>query len=160
LPHFFGALLGQATGLPMQHAAYRGSATTMTDLAAGQVPTVITTTSDLIGLARSGAVRVIAVSGATRSPFLPDVPTFKEGGIPIEGAGWYAMYAKAGTPPGLIDRYNEVAVGALRQPALRERIETLAMVPTGTTIAELAAIQKADNAAWAPAVKASGFRPG
>jgi tripartite-type tricarboxylate transporter receptor subunit TctC len=159
LPHFFGALLGSAVGVPMQHAAYRGSSASLTDLAAGQVPTVITTTSDFIQLARAGSIRVIAVSGAARSPFLPDVPTFKEGGIEIEGSGWYAMYAKAGTPAPLLAKYNEAAVAALKQPVLRERIETLAMVPTGTTPEELAAIQKRDYEHWIPAVKASGFKP-
>lgn len=159
LPHFFGALLGQAVGVPMQHAAYRGSSSIVTDLIAGQLPSVITTTSDLIQVARAGSTRVIAVSGPTRSPFLPDVPTFKESGIPIEGAGWYAMYAKAGTSPDLLLKYNEAAVAALKQPALRERIEGLAMVPTGTSPEQLAAIQKQDNETWTPAVKASGFKP-
>lgn len=159
LPHFFGALFGQAIGVQMQHAAYRGSANIVTDLVAGQVPTVITTTSDLIQLARASSVRIVAVSGRARSPFLPDVPTFKEGGINIEGAGWYGMYAKAGTPPDLIKRYSDAAVAALKQPALRERIEALAMVPTGTTPEELGRIQKQDNEAWTPAVKASGFKP-
>ena len=159
LPHFFGALLGKAIGVPMQHAAYRGSSSTMTDLAAGQVPMVITTTADLIQLARAGSIRVIAVSGTSRSPFLPDVPTFKESGIPIEGAGWYGMYVKAGTPGALVATYNEAAVEALKQPQLRERIEGLAMIPTGTSPAALAAIQKRDHEAWTPAVLASGFKP-
>lgn len=159
LPHFFGALLGEAIGVTMQHAAYRGSAMSLTDLAAGQVPMVMTTTSDLIQLARAGSVRVIAVSGKERSPFLPDVPTFEESGIRIVGGGWYGMYVRAGTPAALIGKYNAAAVAALKSPALRERIEALAMVPSGTSPEEFAAIQKADNAAWAPAVKASGFKP-
>lgn len=159
LPHFFGALLGQAVGVPMQHAAYRGSSSIVTDLVAGQLPSVITTTSDLIQVARADSTRIIAVSGRTRSPFLPDVPTFRESGIAIEGAGWYGMYAKAGTSPALVKRYNEAAVAALKQATLRERIEGLAMVPTGTSPEELATIQKQDYEAWAPAVKASGFKP-
>ncbi len=86
LPHFFGALLAEKIGVPLVHAPYRGSAPALTDLVGGQVPMVITTTSDVTELAKGGRIRILAVSGRERSPFLPDVPTFTEAGIAIAGA--------------------------------------------------------------------------
>lgn len=99
LPHFFGALMAEKIGVPMQHAPYRGSAPALNDLVGGQVPMVMTTTSDVTELAKGGRIRVLAVSGRERSPFLPDVPTFTEAGIPIVGGAWYALYTKAARRP-------------------------------------------------------------
>lgn len=159
LPHFFGALMGEKIGVPMQHAPYRGSAPALTDLVGGQVPMVMTTTSDVTELAKAGRIRVLAVSGRERSPFLPDVPTFTEAGVPIVGAAWYALYTRAGAPAEAIDKVSRAVMAAMRNDGVKERILRLSMVPKGSTPAELAAIQKADHEAWAPAVRASGFKP-
>ncbi|WP_439573364.1 tripartite tricarboxylate transporter substrate-binding protein [Phreatobacter sp.] len=159
LPHFFGALMGATIGVPMQHAPYRGSAPALTDLVGGQVPMVMTTTSDVTELAKAGRIRVLAVSGRERSPFLPDVPTFTEAGVPIAGGAWYALYTRAGAPAEGIGKVSQAVMAAMRNDSVKERILRLSMVPKGSTPAELAAIQKADHEAWTPAVRASGFKP-
>ncbi len=159
LPHFFGALMAEKIGVPMQHTPYRGSAPALTDLMGGQVPMVMTTTSDVTELARGGRIRVLAVSGRERSPFLPDVPTFTEAGIPIAGGAWYGLYTKAGAPQDMIAKVSRATMAAMRAPAVREKVLGLSMVPTGSTPEELATIQKADHEAWTPAVRASGFKP-
>jgi tripartite-type tricarboxylate transporter receptor subunit TctC len=159
LPHFFGALMGEKLGVAMQHAPYRGSAPALTDLVAGQVPMVMTTTSDVTELARAGRIRVLAVSGRERSPFLPDVPTFTEAGVPIVGGAWYALYTKAGAPAEMIGKVSRAVMAAMREPAVKAKVLGLSMVPTGSTPEELATIQKADHEAWTPAVRASGFKP-
>ncbi len=159
LPHFFGALMGEKVGVPMTHAPYRGSAPALTDLVAGQVPMVVTTTSDVTELAKAGRIRVLAVSAKERSPFLPDVPTFTEAGVPIVGAAWYALYTKAGAPAEMIGKVSRAVMAAMRNDAVKARVLALSMVPTGSTPEELATIQKADHEAWTPAVRASGFRP-
>jgi tripartite-type tricarboxylate transporter receptor subunit TctC len=87
------------------------------------------------------------------------VPTFLEAGVPVQGVGWYAVYAPAKTPAGLIDRLNKVINEALATSEFKERVLALGLVPKGSTPTELAAIQKADAERWAPAVKASGFTP-
>lgn len=159
LPHFFGALMGEKLGVAMQHAPYRGSAPALTDLVGGQVPMVMTTTSDVTELARAGRIRVLAVSGRERSPFLPDVPTFTEAGVPIVGSAWYALYTRAGAPAEMIGKVSRAVMAAMRDEAVREKVLRLSMVPTGSTPEELAAVQKADHEAWLPAVRASGFKP-
>lgn len=70
----------------------------MTDFVAGQIPIVSTTTSDLLEMHRAGRVRILATSGKERSPFVPEVPTFREAGYQIEGTGWYGIFAPAQTP--------------------------------------------------------------
>jgi tripartite-type tricarboxylate transporter receptor subunit TctC len=159
LPHFLGALFGEKAGLDFRHIAYKGSAAALADLVGGQIPVVVTTTSDLLEMHKGGRVRVLATSGPERSQFLPDVPTFKESGYDLEAAGWYAMYAPAKTPPEVIARLNKAIVGAVKTPDIQKRMLGFGLVPTGTSAAELGAIMKRDAAFWAPAVKASGFTP-
>ena len=159
LPHFLGALFGEKAGLDFRHVAYKGSAAALTDLIGGQIPVVVTTTSDLLPMHNGGKLRVLATSDAQRSQFLPDIPTFKEAGYDLQATGWYAMFAPAKTPPDVIERLNKAIVSAVKSPDVRERMLDFGLVPTGTSASELGAIMKRDAAFWAPAVKASGFTP-
>jgi tripartite-type tricarboxylate transporter receptor subunit TctC len=159
LPHFFGVLFARAAGLDLTHIHYRGSAAALTDLIGGQVPVLVTTTTDLIENHKAGRIRALATSDKTRSPFLPDLPTFREAGYDIEGTGWYGVFVPAKTPAEIIERYNRILVAALRAPQVRDRLIGFGLAPTGTSVAEFAAIHRADSARWAPAVKASGFTP-
>jgi tripartite-type tricarboxylate transporter receptor subunit TctC len=157
LPHFFGLLFGKAAGVEMTHVAYKGTPPSIADLLGGQIPMVTSTTSEFVELHKAGKIRVIATSDNERMPLLPDVPTFKESGFDIVGTGWYAMFAPAHTPADVIARLNKALVAAINLPDIKERLISYGLKPTGTSPAELAAIQKADAAKWAPIVKASGF---
>jgi tripartite-type tricarboxylate transporter receptor subunit TctC len=157
LPHFFGLSFGRAAGIELRHVPYKGSAATLTDLAAGHVPMVLTTISDLVEMHKAKRARILATSGAKRSPFVPDVPTFREAGFDIEGTSWYGAFAPAKTPREIVDRYSAIMAAAVKMPDVSKRFLTWGLQPTGTTAAEFAAIQKADSERWAPAVKASKF---
>jgi tripartite-type tricarboxylate transporter receptor subunit TctC len=157
LPHFFGLLFGRSAGVEMTHIAYKGTATALSDLLGGQIPMVSSTVSDFLELYRAGKIRVIATSGEERTTDLPDVPTFKESGIDIVGSGWYGMFAPARTPPDVVARLNAALEAALAQPDLKARISGFGLKPTGTSSAQLAAIQHADADKWGPIVKGSGF---
>lgn len=159
LPHFFAVTFARAAGLDLRHVGYRGSAAALTDLVAAQIPIVVTTTSDVLEQHKAGRIRVLATSDKQRSPFLPDLPTFKEAGYDIQGTGWYGVYVPAKTPSDAIARLNKAIVAAAHAPLVKERLLASGLVPTGTSPAELASIQKADSELWAPAVKASGFTP-
>jgi tripartite-type tricarboxylate transporter receptor subunit TctC len=159
LPHFFAVQFARAAGLDLRHVGYRGSAAALTDLVGGQIPIVVTTTSDLLEQHKGGRIRVLATSDVGRSPFLPELPTFKEAGYDIQGTGWYGVFAPAKTPPDMVERLNKAIVAAVQAPAVRERLLALGLQPTGTSAAELARVQQADSALWEPAVKASGFTP-
>jgi tripartite-type tricarboxylate transporter receptor subunit TctC len=157
LPHFFGLLVGRAANVDMTHIAYKGTAPSIADLLGGQIPLVTSTTSEFVELHRAGKIRVIATSDTDRMVQLPEVPTFRESGIDIVGTGWYGMFGPARMPPDLVMRFNKAIVTALALPDVRERLIGFGLKPTGTSPAELAAIQRADADKWAPIVKASGF---
>jgi tripartite-type tricarboxylate transporter receptor subunit TctC len=159
LPHFFAVSFARAAGLDLRHVGYRGSAAALTDLVGGQIPILITTTSDLLEQHKAQRIRVLATSDRQRSPFLPELPTFKEAGYDIQGTGWYGVFVPAKTTPDVVERLNTAIVAAVRTPAVKERLLAFGLQPTGTSAAELARIQKADSELWAPAVKASGFTP-
>jgi tripartite-type tricarboxylate transporter receptor subunit TctC len=157
LPHFFGLLFGRAAGIELRHVPYKGSAATLTDLAAGHIPMVFTTISDFVEMHKAGRIRILATAGAMRSPFVPEVPTFREAGFDIQGTSWFGAFAPGRTPRETVDHYSAVMAAAVRMPEVRERFLGWGLQPTGTSAAEFAAIQKADSERWAPIVKASGF---
>lgn len=159
LPHFFAVSFARAAGLDLRHVSYRGSAAAMTDLIGGQIPIIVTTTSDVLENHKGGKIRVLATSAPARSPFLPDIPTFKEAGYNIQGSGWYGFFAPAGTPAAAIERLNKGLVGAVQKKEVQDRLLAFGLQPTGTTAAELGRIQVEDSKMWEPAVKASGFTP-
>lgn len=159
LPHFFGALFAKSAGLDLRHVGYRGSAAALTDLVAGQLPIVVTTTADLLEQHKAGRIRMLATSDRQRSPFVPDIPTFKEAGYDILGTGWYGFFAPAGLAPDRVEKLSAALAAGVRVPRIKERLLAVGLQPTGTTAVELGRIQKADSELWAPAVKASGFSP-
>jgi tripartite-type tricarboxylate transporter receptor subunit TctC len=131
----------------------------MADLLGGQIPIAVVPLGDALELHRGGKARILAISGDDRSQLLPDVPTMKEAGINAQGQGWYAVYAPAKTPPETVKRLNKIIVEGLADEATKAKILGLNMVPRTSSPEELAAFRDADSARWAPAVKASGFKP-
>jgi tripartite-type tricarboxylate transporter receptor subunit TctC len=159
LPHFFGVQIAKATGIDYVHVPFNGGAPAMNALVGNQVGFVIDTLVDGIEMYRAGKTRILATSGAARSPLLPEVPTFAEAGLAgIEGVSWFAVYAPAKTSEATVRQLNAAINKALAAPELRERFMRLGLEPTGGTPADLAAVMKRDTERWAPVVKASGFR--
>jgi tripartite-type tricarboxylate transporter receptor subunit TctC len=159
LPHFFAVSFGKTAGIDLRHVGYRGSAAALTDLMGGQIAIVVTTTSDLLEQHKAGRIKVLATSSKVRSPFLPDIPTFREAGYGIEGSGWYGIYVPAKTQAGIIAKLNAAIVTAMQSTEIKEKLLAFGLVPTGTSATELRKIQSEDSELWAPAVKASGFTP-
>jgi len=159
LPHFFGVMLARGAGLDLIHVPFNGGGPLMNALVGNQVSSAIDTLVDQIEMHRGGKTRILATSGATRSPLLPDVPNFAEAGLKgVEGSGWFAIYAPAKTPEANVRAINAAVNKALAAPEVRERFAKLGLEPTGGSPADLAAIMKRDTERWGPVVKASGFR--
>jgi tripartite-type tricarboxylate transporter receptor subunit TctC len=157
--HLFAVMFARNTGTSMTHVGYRGSAPVINDVMAGQIPFASVVSGDCIELHKAGRVRMLGVSGRSRLALVPDVPTFMEAGIPIEGTAWYGLYAPAQTSAEIVAALAQAAKEALSDPSVRRRLENLAFVPTGTTPEELARMQREASALWAPVVAASGFKP-
>jgi tripartite-type tricarboxylate transporter receptor subunit TctC len=159
LPHFFGVLFGKAAGIDMVHIGYKGSALALTDLIGGQIPIVVTTTSDLLAQHQAGKIRILATSDSKRSPLVPEVPTFKESGYDIVGTSWYGVFAPAKTPADIREKYAKIFAATVQRPEIKQKLLTMGLYASGSTPDELGKVQKRDSAIWAPAVKDSGFTP-
>jgi tripartite-type tricarboxylate transporter receptor subunit TctC len=158
IPHFTGWQLEKVLGLSMTRVPYRGSAPIVTDLIAGHIPFAVTTLSDTITQHRSGGIRIVAVSGPTRSPFLSDVPTLKEAGVDIVADGWYGMWLPAGSPPDFAKKLSVAAAEVLAKPEVKEKLNAVTLIPVGSTPEDLTKALAADTAFWQPIVKATGYK--
>jgi len=159
LPHFFGVLFSKAVGVDMVHIGYRGSALALVDLISGQIPIVVTTTTDLLQNHNEGKIRILATSDSKRSPLVPDVPTFKELGYNIEGTSWYGIFAPAKTSDDVVNKYSKILSDALQTAVMKEKLLKLGLYARGSTPAELGKLQKEHADFWKPAIEASGFKP-
>jgi tripartite-type tricarboxylate transporter receptor subunit TctC len=158
IPHFAGSKLEQVLGIPMTRVAYRGSAPIINDLLGGHLPFGITTIADAIPQHRAGGVKILAVSSAERSPFLPEVPTLKESGIDLVADAWYGMWLPAGSPPEFAGRLSAAVTVALAKPEVREKLLAIGLIPVGSTPEGLTRELAANTAFWQPIVKATGYK--
>ncbi len=158
MPHFLPLKFGAIAGVDITAIAFKGSVPALTEAMAGHLPLVCAPLSDLIEQHKAGTIRLLASSGRERSLFTPDVPTFLEQGYDIVASGWYGIFAPVGSPAAILDRISSIVVRAIRSEAGKSLALKFGFAPTGTSAAELGAIQKADFERWAPVVKASGFR--
>jgi tripartite-type tricarboxylate transporter receptor subunit TctC len=160
LPHYLGVMFAKAAGLNMTHVPYRGTAPALQALVGGEVKAAMFVLADALTTVRSGKARLLAVAGAKRASMAPDVPTFKELGYDLEASAWYALFAPAGTPKDLIEKYAKAAIDAVRSPDMMQRLEHMGLEPTGLPPADLARILRNDYDKWGPVIRASGFKPG
>jgi tripartite-type tricarboxylate transporter receptor subunit TctC len=158
--HFYGTLFTQVSGANLNHVPYRGTGPAVVDLVAGHLPATMLPLGGLLAHYKSGKIRILAQTGEQRSETLPDVPSFKELGFPqLAFSGWYGVFAPAGTPSDVVQRYNDVIVKAIRSPDVRERMRSFELEPREMTAAQFQAFVRADTERWAPIIKASGFTP-
>ncbi len=157
-PHFIGALLGKNAGVDLKHAAYRGTQPAMLDLLGGNVSAVSGPIGDITQHLSTGKVRILGVSGAKRSRFAPDVPTFEEQGIKnATHSEWFAFFLPAKASPDLVTRLNTSMKNALAQKDVMDGLATFGLEAMSSTPAELTELVKRDTAKWAPIVKQVGF---
>lgn len=155
--HFLGLMFAQAIKVDMTHVPYLGGAPLITDLIGGSVPAGIDQFP--IEFHKTGKIRLLAVSSPTRSPLMPDVPTFKEQGFPtVVGDAWFGAYMHAKTPAPIVKRIGDAMVAAVQQPDVKQKLAAAGLDATGLTASEFAAQVAADRARWKPVVEASGFR--
>jgi tripartite-type tricarboxylate transporter receptor subunit TctC len=157
--HLFAALLASKTGMKMNHVPYRGSGQATTDLLSGVVAMAIPGTAGMVGHIRAGKLRPLAVTGARRSPQLPDVPTVMEAGVPdYEAYVWMGLLAPKGTPPPIIDRLQREVVAVLGEPGVRQYMATAGIEIVGSTPAEFGAFFRHERDQWAKIVRETGAK--
>jgi len=142
----------------LTRVAYRGSAPAINDLIGGHLPFAIVTIADAIPQHRAGNIKILAVSSAERSPFLPDVPTLKESGVDLVADGSYGMWLPAGSSREFASQLSAAVATSLAKPDVRERLMAIGLIPVGTTPEGLTRELAADTALWQPIVKATGYK--
>jgi tripartite-type tricarboxylate transporter receptor subunit TctC len=159
-PAHLGMELIKATAkIDMVHVPYKGSIPHLSDLVAGQIAAGFDNVLSSVPLVRAGRLRAIAVSGATRSPALPEVPTVAESGLPgFDVTVWNGILAPAGTPREITARLHSEIISALQKPDVRSRMAGLGVDIIGSTPQEFAAFIRRDIDKWAAVIKVSGAR--
>lgn len=143
----------------MVHVPYKGGSGQMvSDLVAGQVQLASIGLPPAIGYLRAGRLRAIAVTGARRSPLLPEVPTVSESGLPgFEVTSWYGLFGPAALPKALVAKIDGDVSAALDSPEVEERLAKLGAEPAPLPPEEFARFVRAEVEKWAKVVRTSGI---
>ncbi|NUZ08012.1 Bug family tripartite tricarboxylate transporter substrate binding protein [Piscinibacter koreensis] len=159
-PHFTGEMLSRAGGANLRHVPYRGTQPAMLELSGGQIAAVSGPIGDLLPHTGSnGKARLLGVSGAKRSRFAPQVPTYDEQGLKdIVTDEWFALYLPGGATPEVVQRMNAAVRVALAKREVVDGLAVMGLEARSSSAAELAALQQRDTARWGPIVKAVGFK--
>ena len=157
LSHLAMEAIALKAGAEVVHVPYPSSPQAITAVMRNDVQIACLPAIAVTPHAATGAVRILAVSTARRSPYLPDVPTLKESGIDVEADAWNGLIAPAGTPRPIIERISKDVAEIIRQPTLREKLATQLMEPVGSSPDELRTLMDGEIERWAPVIKAANI---
>jgi len=156
-PHVFGELFMMMTGVKMLHVAYRGSY--FSDLIGGQVQVVFSPLPSTIGYIKAGTLRALAVTTATRSDALPDIPTVGDFVAGYEASSWQGVGARRKTPAAIIDKLNEEINAVIVEPKIKARLADLGGTILSGSPAEFGKFIADETDKWAKVIKAANIKP-
>jgi tripartite-type tricarboxylate transporter receptor subunit TctC len=156
--HVYGELFKMMSGVDMLHVPYRGGGPALADLLAGQVPVMFDTLATSIEHIRAGKLRALAVTSATRSEVLPDVPTVGDFVPGYEGTGWQGLGAPRNTPAEIIDKLNKEINAGLADPRMKARIADLGGTVFASSPADFGTFIAAYTEKWAKVIKFAGAK--
>ena len=157
--HLAGEWFKMMTGVNLVHVPYRGGGPAFNDLLGGQVQVMFPTTVGSIGYIRAGRLRALAVTTATRSDVLPDVPTVDEFVPGYEASAWFGVGAPRNTPAEIIDKLNNEINAALADPKIKARLADLGGTPLAGSPADLSTLIADETEKWAKVIKFAGIKP-
>ena len=158
-PIMVGELFKMRTGINIVTVPYRGAANVMTDMLGGQIDMSFEPTSITLSHVREGKVRPLAVTGATRSSELPDVPTMLESGVPdMVAVSWTGLVAPPRTPPAIIARLNKDVNEALKSEDMIAALQKLGSIPLGGSPQDFRNLLTEETPKWLAVVKSSGMK--
>ena len=157
--HLTMEMLGRNAGIKLTHVPFKEAQQAVAETLAGRIPVTITGIAAASGHIKAGRLVAIAVTGARRSAFLPEVPTLTEAGVPgVDVALWFALYAPAGTPATIVDWLSRELNAALKAGDVRERLAAQSFDPMGGTPAELAAVMRRQQPEFAKVISEAGIK--
>ncbi|MGD9921786.1 MAG: Bug family tripartite tricarboxylate transporter substrate binding protein [Pseudorhodoplanes sp.] len=157
--HLSSELFNHLAGTKIPLVPYKGSGPATQDAVAGHIPLALVDIPSSQAMIKDGKIKALGVTSTKRDSHLPDAPTFVEGGVKdYESIGWFGVIAPAGTPPDIIRKLNQAFVGAMNDPAVKERIYQGGAEARPTTPEEFAAFIKSETDKWAGIIKAAGLK--
>jgi tripartite-type tricarboxylate transporter receptor subunit TctC len=157
--HLAGELFKYMAKVDIAAVSYKGGAPIINDLLGGHLPLSFNNIPESIGQIKSGSLRALGMTTATRSAALPDVPTIAEAGVPgYDTAVWWGMLGPVGMPVDLAAKISKDCSAALNTPVVKQRLASLGASVVGTTPAEFAKLIRADYEKWGPIIKAAGIK--
>lgn len=155
--HLTAEMFKAAAGIDIRHVPYKGSAPAVTDLIAGQIQMMFDPLQSVASNVKGGNLRALAVSSATRSPVLPDIPTIAESGYPgFETTAWWGVFAPANLPAAEANMLAQASERIVNGSIFHDRLTPLGVVPTLRTLAAFGEFQRGEIAKWGKAVHDSG----
>jgi tripartite-type tricarboxylate transporter receptor subunit TctC len=152
--HLAGALFENATGTQMLHVPYKGGGPAIADLIAGHVNLSFATILESSGHIKSGRLRALAVTGLTRSPILPEVPTLADTVLPgFNSSSWIGLLAPAGTPQAVVDKVAADVREVMQIPELRQQFVDQGAVPLASTPAQFQSLIDNDRRRYAKIIQ-------
>ena len=147
------------TGVSMVHVPYKGSGQAIADVLAGQVEVFITTPPSVMGHVQTGKLRALAVTGKTRHPQMPQVPTVAEAGLSgFELESWVALYAAAGTPPAVLQKLSQEVKRSMELPETKQRADAAGIEVRALTPADTTKQLERETLDWGRAIKAANIK--
>jgi tripartite-type tricarboxylate transporter receptor subunit TctC len=157
--HFGAEVFAEMAGFKIEPVHYRATGDAVTALIAGDVQAAFVSTALAAPQVKGGKMRALATTAATRSPLLPEVPTFAEAGWPkVDFSAWFALFAPAGTPPAILDMLSRQTVAAMQSADVKAKLQEAGFTVLGTSRADSERLLKAEAQRWAGVVKAAGFK--
>ena len=160
--HLAGELFNSRAGTRIVHVPYKGAGQAITGVLTGEVAMMFATAPLGLPHIKAGKLKALAYTGEQRAPFLPEVPTMAEAGLPsmtLDAMSWYGMMAPAATPPGVLSRLSTEAQSAIKAPTVRERLHALQLEPVGSSPAEFRAFIDEQVKRFAELLKLAGVEP-
>jgi tripartite-type tricarboxylate transporter receptor subunit TctC len=156
--HLAAALFQSVAGVQLTHVPYKGAATSLPALVGGEAHIAIESPPLLVPQVKAGKLRALAAARPDRSPLLPDVPTMKEAGFPMEVGSWYGFHAPAGTPKPIVDKLHAEMVKAMKAPDVRERFAGVGADTIANSPSEFAAFINAELKKWGNVIRTAGVK--
>jgi tripartite-type tricarboxylate transporter receptor subunit TctC len=156
--HLAGALLTSLAHIDLDAIPYKGGAPAINDLLGGQITMSFNNGPESVGQIAAGTVRALAVTTATRAPFLPEVPSMSETVPGYDTEVWWGLLGPAGMPPELVEKLSHDFVAALKTDDVKARLEKLGALPIGSSPGAFDAKIHADYDKWGPIIKAAGIK--
>ncbi|WP_374666971.1 Bug family tripartite tricarboxylate transporter substrate binding protein [Ramlibacter sp.] len=156
LSHLSVELLKSLTNSFVVHIPYASSPAAVTSVLQGDTHIISLAPLAVMPQVNAGKLKALGVSTAKRVPQLPNIPTFREGGLPMDGSAWIGLVAPGATPAPIVDRLNREFVAAMRDPAVNDKLKAQYMDAEPGTPQQFAAFMQAELAKWGPVIKRSG----